>query len=89
LGQQIVRDKLSVREIEDLIKQKRPVSFTRKAKTKSGRSDIQLLAVEEELQRLWGTKVKIKNKGRGGILEVAFYSPNDLERILELLKGLR
>ncbi len=89
LARQIVRDQLSVREVEEMIKLKKPASANhRRPRGKGGRQDAQVTAMEEELQRLWGTKVKIKAKAHGGgSMEISFYSHDDFARILELLKG--
>jgi len=88
-ARQIVRDGLSVRQAEQMINAQRPARpGARKAKARGGKSDPQLVAMEEELQRLWGTKVKIKAGSKGsGTLEISFFSADDLDRILELLKG--
>jgi ParB family chromosome partitioning protein len=44
-------------------------------------------ALTEELQRLLGTKVRLTEKGGGkGTLEVDFFSYDDLDRLLKLLR---
>jgi ParB family chromosome partitioning protein len=40
----------------------------------------------EELQRALGTKVKIVGKRKRGRIEIEFYSPDELDRIIDLLR---
>ncbi|MFH1519866.1 MAG: ParB/RepB/Spo0J family partition protein [Candidatus Omnitrophota bacterium] len=78
LFHQILREGLSVREIE---KKVRLVSPKKKA------IDPFILEVEERLQKSLGTKVKISNKrnNRGKII-IEYYTLEDLERIIKRLK---
>ena len=46
--------------------------------------DPQLLAWEEEMQSSLGTKVRIRERGRkGGVVEIEFYSEEDIESIVQ------
>ena len=78
LFHQILKEGLSVREIE---KKVRLVSGKRK------KIDPFIVEVEERLQQLLGTKVKVFNKknNRGRIV-VEYYTLEDLERIIKRLK---
>lgn len=84
--QQIVRKKLSVRQTEDLVNKlfrdapKGPVR-TRKMGDASPYEQV-----ESQLRERFATKVRIieKNKGRGEI-HIQYFSPDDLERILEIM----
>ena len=78
LFHQILQEGLSVREIE---KKARLVSKKRKT------SDPFIVEVEERLQKLLGTKVKVFNKrnNRGRII-VEYYTLEDLERIIKRLR---
>jgi ParB family chromosome partitioning protein len=42
--------------------------------------------VVEDLQRRLGTKVRLEDRGGKGTLEIDFFSYEDLERILALLR---
>jgi len=76
---------LSVRETEALIKKLK--SDEKKPKKRNLNStDIHLSHVAEELSRHYGTKVEIKRHGRKGKVEIEFYSDDDLDRLLALLK---
>ncbi len=78
LFHQILKEGLSVREIE---KKARLVSGKRK------KIDPFIVEVEERLQKLLGTKVKIFNKknNRGRIV-VEYYTLEDLERIIKKVR---
>jgi ParB family chromosome partitioning protein len=49
------------------------------------RQQAEIARLENRLQRALSTRVKIKPKGRGGIVEIQFHTHEDLERLLELL----
>ncbi len=84
----IATDALSVRETERLIQKlkKPPV----KKKTEEISADEAFRALEEQLRNLVGTKVNIKRKASGsGSIEIEYYSPQELDRILDLLHTIR
>lgn len=81
---QAVSSELSVREIERLVKQAmdnpaaaEPV----KAKTKN--QDV--TSLEEDLQRVLGTKVRVSGNNKGKI-SIEYYSFEDLDRIIGIIK---
>ena len=56
---------------------------------RQGRPDAkppELRELEQKLIEKLGTKVEIKGTGRKGRVEIAYYSADDLDRLLELLK---
>jgi len=53
---------------------------------RTDRKSPDLLAVEEIMQRLLGTRVNISQGQHKGKIEIEFYSIDDLNRILDLLK---
>jgi ParB family chromosome partitioning protein len=77
----------SVRQVEDEVKQKRPKRSG--AKKADGRSDDPiLLALQEELRRVLGTRVVLKRARKGkGVIEVPFLGTEDFERIFALITG--
>ena len=86
LAQRIFDEKLSVREVEKMVKD---LNKTPKPK-KAPKTDEALNAIyhdyEEKLKKSVGTKVAITGKGDGtGKLEIDFYSHDDLDRITALL----
>ncbi len=72
---------LSVRQTESLVKKIHGKSHVARAK-----KDPEWNPLVEELQRVLGTKVKIVGRGKRGRIEIEFYSPEELERILDLLR---
>ena len=78
----IIAKDLSVRGIEDLIKKR-----DRPGKKKEGKAeqDDYLQSLAEDLKRRLGTKVEISKRGRGGRINIYFYSDEEFDRLLELL----
>ena len=79
---QIIKKGLSVRKVEELVKQE----FDGKQKSSPVRKSHDIAAAESIMQRILGTKVNINRKQHKGKIEIEFYSADDLNRILELLK---
>jgi ParB family chromosome partitioning protein len=86
----IVQQGLSVRKAESLAKtlKKRKVSRETKAAEEDER-DPNLIQLENALQMHFGTKVAIRRTPKKGLIEIEFYTDEDLERILTLLRGPR
>ncbi len=82
---QTTKKGLSVRELENLIKGGVGHEGKRK-KTLSRQSDPYVAAMEEELQQILGTKVRITPKKKRGTITIEYYSPADLERITQRIK---
>lgn len=83
----IISKGLSVRETEGLIK--RLKSEEKKPKVSSTSSEQRyLLNLAEDLSRHFGTQVQIKRRGQTGTVEIKFYSNDDLDRLLSLLKQI-
>lgn len=85
LAQEIISKSLSVRELENLIQSYRP--RTAKKRTSTASADPHTLYLEEELRHILATKVKISRRKKRGHILIEFYSPDDLERIVNVLKG--
>lgn len=83
LGKKIVKTGLSAREVENLVQKiLSPVRF----QPRHFKKNVQLLEIEEKLRHIFGTQVRIKQKGNKGRIEIEFYSAEDLDRILEVVK---
>ncbi|MFC1704189.1 ParB/RepB/Spo0J family partition protein [Candidatus Omnitrophota bacterium] len=76
---------LSVRELESLVNISVPAA-KKKKKSISAKRDMHVVALEEELQRLLGTKVRIRHSKKRGKIVIDYYSLEDLDRILEVLR---
>lgn len=83
LSEVVIARGLSVRATEQLVKKK--VS-PRKEPTEI---DPEIVTMQEELQQLFGTQVKIRPSRKGGRIEIEYYSDEDLNRILEFLRRSR
>lgn len=85
LAQIAISKSLSVRELENLIKNLRP----RKSRltVKMATVDPVVAVLETQLQQALATKVKIVKRKKRGHIVIEFYSPEDLERIAGKLTG--
>jgi len=82
LCKRIVKKGLSVRKVEELVKNR----YEEKRESAPARKPHDLAAAESIMQRILGTKVNINRRQHKGKIEIEFYSADDLNRILELLK---
>ena len=85
LWEKVISEGLSVRETEKLASQEQK---PKKRKPATKRKDANIARVELELKEALGTKVSILNTGNKGKIEIEYYSKDELERLLELLKSL-
>jgi len=80
----ILKNDLNVRATEALFK--KPVRSAKKKKSKS--SSPQVLAIENQLIEVFGTKVKLRAGKDGGSIEISYYSNDDLDRIIDLIDSI-
>lgn len=86
LAQKIFDEKLSVRDIEKLVKSIGKPAKEKKEKEKNESLEAVYEDIQEKLKQRLGTKVAVSGKGDGaGKIEIEFYSHDDLERILDAL----
>ena len=84
LAQKIFDEKLSVREIEKIVKNLHKPSKAKKMDDKTMQAIY--LEIEEKLKQKLSTKVVVSSKGEGtGKIEIEFYSHEDLDRILDMI----
>ena len=74
---------LSVRQTEALVKHL-IAGASKPSKPQPCSKDRHLSDLSDELSRQFGTKVKIKRRGKKGKVEIEFYSDEDLDRLLHL-----
>ncbi len=85
LARQVVAEKLSVRETEARVKAGRAGGG--KTSKSAPRQSPEARRLVEDLQRRLGTRVRLGEKGGGkGTLEVDFFSYEDLDRIVGLIR---
>ncbi|MFA6357445.1 MAG: ParB/RepB/Spo0J family partition protein [Candidatus Omnitrophota bacterium] len=85
LAQDIISKGLSVRELETLLKTSRPKSIKRSIGL--GQREPSIAIFEEQLQHALATKVRISKRKKRGHVNIEFYSQEDLERIVNVIKG--
>ncbi len=86
IAQKIFDEKLSVRDVEKLVKDlSKPIKEKKKIE-KDKSLEIIYQDIEEKLKQSLGTKVAISSKGEGiGKIEIEFYNNDDLEKITDRL----
>lgn len=87
LAQRIFDEKLSVREVEKIVKNMGKPVKPKKEKVVDKSMQVIYDDISEKLKTQLGTKVNIVPKEDGsGKIEIEFYSHDELDRILELMK---
>ena len=87
IAQKIFDEKLSVREVEKLVKNLNKPEKPKKEENKA--LEVIYNDIEEKLKESLSTKVAISSKGNGaGKIEIEFYSHDDLDRLVEGLGRL-
>jgi ParB family chromosome partitioning protein len=85
LAETTIKEGLSVRQLEKLAKEEK-VAPKPKSRPRVKNADVK--RVEEDLKLALGTKVNLNQKGKKGIIEIEYYSKEELERLIELLKNI-
>jgi len=86
LFREIVKKGLSVRALEQIVKDRKAGNEDQE-KRPAPRKDAHIRQLEDELISALGTKVEIRHSGSGGKIEISYYSLDDFDRILEIIKG--
>ena len=50
--------------------------------------NAEIAAVEDELRKIFGTKVNINGKVSTGKIEIEYYSIDELNRLIDMLRGI-
>ena len=88
LADRIVKERLSVRETERIVKNMMAPVIPRERKRNYEKEAI-LNSLSEKLKSKLGTKVEIKENGRNkGKIEIEYYSDDELDRIFDLLQSI-
>ena len=84
LAQQVIDEKLSVRELEKII---RRIIEPNNRNSSSSKQELNpyYKEIKNQLQNYFGTKVNISNKNNKGKIEIEYYSEDDLQRILDII----
>ena len=88
LWQMIIKLDLSVRGAENVAKDKtKSNDLSKSSRSKPKNKSIRQL--EDELISILGTKVQLSHKGKkGGSIQINYFSNDDLERILDLIRTI-
>lgn len=86
LARAAVEQQLSVREVEELVRGGRTAARRPRA-PRGTKVDPEARRVEEALRRRLQTDVRVATRGKSGKVTINFYSPDDLQRILEVILG--
>ncbi|MFQ5354374.1 MAG: ParB/RepB/Spo0J family partition protein [Thermodesulfobacteriota bacterium] len=84
LLRQIISKGLSVRDAERLARR----GGVKKAKPSASAPDPAIKGLEDELCRAFSTRIHVKEKKGKGSIEILYFSPDERERIIELLRGV-
>lgn len=89
MSQKVIDDGLSVRALEDLIRElNRDNKSIKENKDTIESNDIYFVDMKNRLQNYFGTKVNINSNKKGkGKIEIEYYSNEDLQRILDIIKA--
>ncbi|WP_234118403.1 ParB/RepB/Spo0J family partition protein [Clostridium hydrogenum] len=86
LSQTIIDEDLSVRDTEKLIKSlSKQKSITNVDETKENNNQY-VNEIKDRLENYFGTKVALKTGKNKGKIEIEYYSNEDLQRIIDILK---
>jgi ParB family transcriptional regulator, chromosome partitioning protein len=85
-----VEEGISVREAEDMAAS---LNKGKKGATRSGRrgersavrGTPEMREIEQKLIEKLGTKVEVRGSAEKGRIEISYFSPDDLERLLQIL----
>lgn len=80
LFEELIGSNLSVRDLRNRIQMNKE-----KSPAISLPQDPILQNIEEQLREILGTKVKLQKEGQGGKLTISFYSPEELQGIIDKL----
>lgn len=91
LAEKIIEEGLSVRTVEALVKKYQ--EDLHKEKDGEPQEEKKFIptsykTIEENLKNIFGTKVKLSGKKNKGKIEIEYYSDDDLDRLLNLMKSI-
>ena len=87
IAQKVFDEKLSVRDIEKLVKDLKKIKKNKKEEKDV--HEILYTQLEESMKQVLGSKVTIKNKKNNkGKIEIEYYSQDELERIVDMIRSI-
>jgi ParB family chromosome partitioning protein len=86
IWKKIVKETLSVRNVETLVNKIADKDKGGTSKSKNKKKSSYLGVIEEKLRNILGTQVRIREKKEGGQIEIDYYSNEDMERLVEMFE---
>ena len=87
LAELIVKQDLSVREVESLVALRSPKNAKPSLEKEEPKVDPNVRAAVVAMERTLGTRVKVNGDEKRGRIEISYFSAEDLNRIYELIVG--
>ncbi|CAD5897520.1 MULTISPECIES: ParB/RepB/Spo0J family partition protein [Carnobacterium] len=86
IANKVVRDNLTVRQLEQLVNQLNQPKEVEQKSNKTEKKPYYIRESEDRLMDKFGTAVQISDKGNKGKIEIEYLSTDDLTRILDILE---
>ncbi len=88
LAELVIEEELSVRATEALVKAELSQKEKVKSEKKEQLENANQKAVEDQLKSIFSTKVRINQMKNKGKIEITYYSQEDLDRLLTMMKRM-
>lgn len=83
----VIKRGLSVRQTENLVKKLKSAQKKPAKEDRQNQESVQYRYMREELQKKFSTRVDIRQQGKKGKIVIEYYSPEEFERIYDLLRS--
>ena len=87
-AERVLRKSLNVRQTEDLVASLQHTPPVKNGTAAPARpppgSDAHIANLQEQLQQRFGTKVSVRYRNGKGVIEIKFFTDDDLERVLKI-----
>ncbi|MEE8105844.1 MAG: ParB/RepB/Spo0J family partition protein [Planctomycetota bacterium] len=87
MAERVIREGLSVRAVEEFARRDEGARAATPKRRKNPRKTPQVAALEADLRAHLGTKVSIQDRRGKGRITIEYYSPDDFERVVQLIRG--
>lgn len=87
-AEKAIDDDLSLRDLERLVKEYLSTPVEEEERPAVKKQSVAYAKVENDLQHILGTKVIIRDGKNKGKIEIEYYSPDELDRLLGMFKRL-
>jgi len=86
IGEKIIEEELNISQVSAHMEMLYDEAPIKKTIEKSSPNNTQYKSIESDLMTILGTKVVIKDKKNKGKIEIEYYSPEELDRLIGLFK---